>query len=183
MRRSRRPQRPFARAPFPILHQAAPSSAAQTASGWSARFPPALEHHFFPAPLAAASLRPAPTPPPAGLKPRSISPLAPTVPESVFFVFQAGPAPRPAPTRFHPPPPPRSRRSHHHLPLTPRRATALPHAQMTFAIITPALIVGGFAERMKFSAMVVFISVRCSIRRLPRCLLFTSLRRAQSGPI
>ena len=28
--------------------------------------------------------------------------------------------------------------------------------QMTFAIITPALIVGGFAERMKFSAMVIF---------------------------
>lgn len=28
--------------------------------------------------------------------------------------------------------------------------------QMTFAIITPALIVGGFAERMKFSAVVVF---------------------------
>jgi ammonium transporter, Amt family len=29
--------------------------------------------------------------------------------------------------------------------------------QMTFAIITPALIVGGFAERMKFSAVFVFI--------------------------
>jgi len=29
--------------------------------------------------------------------------------------------------------------------------------QMTFAIITPALIVGGFAERMKFSAIFVFI--------------------------
>ncbi len=28
--------------------------------------------------------------------------------------------------------------------------------QMTFAIITPALIVGAFAERMKFSAMIVF---------------------------
>ncbi len=28
--------------------------------------------------------------------------------------------------------------------------------QMTFAIITPALIVGGFAERMKFSAMLAF---------------------------
>ena len=28
--------------------------------------------------------------------------------------------------------------------------------QMTFAIITPALIVGGFAERMKFSAVLVF---------------------------
>ncbi|OOY83934.1 ammonia channel protein, partial [Solemya velum gill symbiont] len=28
--------------------------------------------------------------------------------------------------------------------------------QMTFAIITPALIVGGYAERMKFSAMLIF---------------------------
>jgi Amt family ammonium transporter len=28
--------------------------------------------------------------------------------------------------------------------------------QMTFAVITPALIVGGFAERMKFSAVVLF---------------------------
>ncbi len=31
--------------------------------------------------------------------------------------------------------------------------------QMTFAIITPALIVGAFAERMKFSAMLVFMSI------------------------
>lgn len=30
--------------------------------------------------------------------------------------------------------------------------------QMTFAIITPALIVGGLAERMKFSAMILFMS-------------------------
>lgn len=28
--------------------------------------------------------------------------------------------------------------------------------QLTFAVITPALIVGGFAERMKFSAMLIF---------------------------
>jgi len=31
--------------------------------------------------------------------------------------------------------------------------------QMTFAIITPALIVGAFAERMKFSAMLVFMGL------------------------
>ena len=31
--------------------------------------------------------------------------------------------------------------------------------QMTFAIITPALIVGAFAERMKFSAMFVFMGI------------------------
>jgi len=31
--------------------------------------------------------------------------------------------------------------------------------QMTFAIITPALIVGAFAERMKFSAMLLFLAL------------------------
>lgn len=31
--------------------------------------------------------------------------------------------------------------------------------QMTFAIITPALIIGGFAERMKFSSILVFSSL------------------------
>ena len=31
--------------------------------------------------------------------------------------------------------------------------------QMTFAIITPALIVGAFADRMKFSAMLIFTGV------------------------
>jgi Amt family ammonium transporter len=31
--------------------------------------------------------------------------------------------------------------------------------QMTFAIITPALIAGAFADRMKFSAMLIFMSV------------------------
>ncbi len=31
--------------------------------------------------------------------------------------------------------------------------------QMTFAIITPALVVGGYAERMKFSAMLLFSAI------------------------
>jgi Amt family ammonium transporter len=31
--------------------------------------------------------------------------------------------------------------------------------QMTFAIITPALIAGAFAERMKFSAALLFMAV------------------------
>jgi Amt family ammonium transporter len=31
--------------------------------------------------------------------------------------------------------------------------------QMTFAIITPALIIGGFAERMKFSAVLLFSAI------------------------
>jgi Amt family ammonium transporter len=46
----------------------------------------------------------------------SVSHIVPTIPESVFIMFQ-----------------------------------------MTFAIITPALITGAFAERMRFSAMVVFM--------------------------
>ncbi|WP_425451609.1 ammonium transporter [Crenobacter cavernae] len=48
----------------------------------------------------------------------TVHPLAGTIPESVFMMFQ-----------------------------------------MTFAIITPALITGAFAERMKFSAMLVFMAV------------------------
>ena len=48
----------------------------------------------------------------------SVSELAPTIPESVYVMFQ-----------------------------------------MTFAIITPALIVGSFAERMKFSAMLLFMGL------------------------
>jgi Amt family ammonium transporter len=39
--------------------------------------------------------------------------------------------------------------------------------QMTFAIITPALIVGAFAERMKFSAMLVFMILWVSIVYAP----------------
>ena len=48
----------------------------------------------------------------------TVSHIAPTIPESVFVMYQ-----------------------------------------MTFAIITPALITGAFAERMKFSALVLFISL------------------------
>lgn len=39
--------------------------------------------------------------------------------------------------------------------------------QMTFAIITPTLIVGAFAERMKFSAMLVFMTVWFTIVYAP----------------
>ena len=39
--------------------------------------------------------------------------------------------------------------------------------QMTFAIITPALIVGAFAERMKFSAVLIFTSVWFTLSYLP----------------
>ena len=38
-------------------------------------------------------------------------------------------------------------------------ATLFAIFQMTFAIITPALIVGAFAERMKFSAMLLFCTI------------------------
>jgi Amt family ammonium transporter len=48
----------------------------------------------------------------------SVSHIAPTIPESVFVMFQ-----------------------------------------LTFAIITPALIAGAFAERMKFSAMMLFMAL------------------------
>ncbi|AXQ30231.1 ammonium transporter [Solimonas sp. K1W22B-7] len=47
----------------------------------------------------------------------SISPIAPTIPESVFIMYQ-----------------------------------------LTFAIITPALITGAFAERMKFGSMLLFVA-------------------------
>ncbi len=39
--------------------------------------------------------------------------------------------------------------------------------QMTFAIITPALIVGAFAERMKFSALLLFMGVWFTVVYLP----------------
>ena len=39
--------------------------------------------------------------------------------------------------------------------------------QLTFAIITPALIVGAFAERMKFSSMMVFMTLWVSIVYAP----------------
>lgn len=41
--------------------------------------------------------------------------------------------------------------------------------QMTFAIITPALIVGGFAERMKFSAMLWFSTLWLIMVYTPVC--------------
>ena len=50
-----------------------------------------------------------------GITPNSVSPNAPTVPETVYLMFQ-----------------------------------------LTFAIITPALIVGAFSDRMKFSAVLLF---------------------------
>ena len=41
--------------------------------------------------------------------------------------------------------------------------------QITFAIITPALIVGAFAERMKFSAMLVFMGAWLTLVYAPIC--------------
>ena len=41
--------------------------------------------------------------------------------------------------------------------------------QMTFAIITPALIVGAFAERMKFSAMLWFMGIWLTVVYAPIC--------------
>nr|VFK25884.1 MAG: ammonium transporter [Candidatus Kentron sp. MB]VFK27240.1 MAG: ammonium transporter [Candidatus Kentron sp. MB]VFK75108.1 MAG: ammonium transporter [Candidatus Kentron sp. MB] len=41
--------------------------------------------------------------------------------------------------------------------------------QMTFAIITPALIVGAFAERMKFSALLWFMGIWLTVVYAPVC--------------
>ena len=41
--------------------------------------------------------------------------------------------------------------------------------QLTFAIITPALVVGGFAERMKFSSMLLFSVFWVSLVYFPVC--------------
>ena len=41
--------------------------------------------------------------------------------------------------------------------------------QMTFAVITPALVVGAFAERMKFSAMCIFTVLWVTLVYLPAC--------------
>jgi Amt family ammonium transporter len=59
--------------------------------------------------------------------------------------------------------------------VTPDSLTAaIPEAvfitfQLTFAIITPALIVGAFAERMKFSAMLIFTLIWFVLSYLPVC--------------
>ena len=47
--------------------------------------------------------------------------------------------------------------------------TAFVMFQMTFAIITPALIVGAFAERMKFSSMLLFSVIWVSVVYFPVC--------------
>lgn len=53
-------------------------------------------------------------------------------------------------------------------------ATNLPHVvfmifQCMFAIITPALITGAFAERMRFSAFLIFIVLWCTFVYAPLC--------------
>ena len=52
--------------------------------------------------------------------------------------------------------------------------TTMPHSlfvifQMTFAIITPALVVGAFAERMKFGAMCLFSLIWFTAVYIPAC--------------
>ena len=67
----------------------------------------------------------------------TVSHLAPTIPETVYAMFQ-----------------------------------------MTFAIITPALIAGAFADRMKFSAMLVFMSAVVAARLLRRSRTWCGSRPA-----
>jgi len=55
-------------------------------------------------------------------------------------------------------------------------ATIFVMFQLTFAIITPALIVGAFAERMKFWAMMLFTGLWFTVVYLPICHM------AWSGP-
>lgn len=63
-----------------------------------------------------------------GIAAESIHPLAPTIPETVFYCFQ-----------------------------------------LTFAVITPALIIGAFAERMKFSALMWFMGLWFTFVYTPVC--------------
>jgi len=56
----------------------------------------------------------------------------------------------------------------------PNDTSAIPESvffcyQLTFAIITPALIIGAFAERMKFSAMIIFMALWSTIVYTPIC--------------
>jgi len=56
----------------------------------------------------------------------------------------------------------------------PADTSAIPESvffcyQLTFAIITPALIIGAFAERMKFSAMLLFMALWSVIVYTPIC--------------
>jgi ammonium transporter, Amt family len=53
--------------------------------------------------------------------------------------------------------------------------------QMTFAIITPALIVGAFAERMKFSAMLMFMALWFTLVYAPCPHGLERRRRADVG--
>ena len=50
--------------------------------------------------------------------------------------------------------------------------------QMTFAIITPGLIVGAFVERIKFSAVLLFSGLWSIGRLFPRLLLGMGRRLA-----
>ena len=47
--------------------------------------------------------------------------------------------------------------------------TAFSMFQLTFAVITPALVVGGFAERMKFSSMLLFSGLWVTLVYAPVC--------------
>ena len=53
------------------------------------------------------------------------------------------------------------------LPAVYRAAPDLVLFQMTFAIITPALIAGAFADRMKFSALLWFVGLWCNGSTVP----------------
>ena len=64
-------------------------------------------------------------------------------------------------------------------------ATTIPETvfmmfQMTFAVITPGLIAGAFADRMKFSAMMLFIGLWSIIVYAPVAMALADSRIAEA---
>ena len=47
--------------------------------------------------------------------------------------------------------------------------------QMTFAVITPALMIGGFVERMKFNASILYMALWSVLVYYPACHLVWGL--------
>ncbi len=69
----------------------------------------------------------------------------------------------------------------------PDYAATIPHQlfmvyQMMFAVITPALITGGFAERIKFSTFAVFTASLGHLRVRPDCALGLGQGRVAAQP-
>jgi Amt family ammonium transporter len=55
--------------------------------------------------------------------------------------------------------------------------------QLTFAIITPALIIGAIAERMKFSAVLLFVAIWMFVVYFPFAHMVWSTDGLMCGPL